>query len=153
MNADMIEHRAIVQRIEGDRVIVAMETAGCGSCAQGSQCGIGQLSAGRSATLLTLPLTQSLQVGDTVTVGLPGGGLKFSALLGYLFPALAMLLGAGIGAFGIGSDAATAFGALCGFAGALILARIVIGLFPAWMPSPQLISSQLSPQEHLHDYR
>jgi sigma-E factor negative regulatory protein RseC len=54
--------------------------------------------------------------------------LTFPAWLGYLFPAFAMVFGAWLGSSREGSDAATALGAIVGFLGALVVARVVIGL-------------------------
>jgi len=139
MATDMIEHRGIVQRVEGGKAIVAMETAGCSSCGQGSSCGIGKMAGGRPATLLTLPVSGDIRAGDLVSIALPASKLSLSALLGYLFPAFAMLLGAWLGATLEGSDGATALGAIAGFLGALAIARVAIGLVPGLMPAPQLI--------------
>jgi sigma-E factor negative regulatory protein RseC len=139
MSTGMIEHRGIVQRVEGGKAIVAMETAGCSSCGQGSSCGIGKMASGRPATLLTLPVSGDVRAGDLVSIALPESKLSLSALLGYLFPAFAMLLGAWLGATLDGSDGATALGAIAGFLGALAIARVVIGLIPGLMPAPQLI--------------
>lgn len=155
MSAHLIEHRGIVQRIEGGKAIVAMETAGCSSCGQGGNCGIGKMASGRAATLLSLPATANLKAGDVVCITLPQSRLTLSALLGYLFPAFAMLLGAGLGATLQGSDAATAVGGIAGFLGALAIARIVIGLIPGLLPAPQLIpvsnQSHASQQEFHHE--
>ncbi len=147
MSPKMIEHRGIVQRVEGGKAFVAMETAGCSSCGQGSSCGIGKMAAGRPATMLTLPVGEGVKAGDMVAIGLPESRLTLSALLGYLFPAFAMIFGAWLGSALDGSDGATALGAIGGFLGALTIARIVIGLVPGLMPAPQLIpiSSQSSP--------
>jgi len=139
MSAKMIEHRGIVQRVDGGRAIVAMETAGCSSCGQGSSCGIGKMASGRPATLLTLPVSGDIKAGDLVLIGLPESKLTLSALLGYLFPAFAMLFGAWLGSLLEGSDGATALGAIVGFLGALVIARLVIGLIPGLLPVPQLI--------------
>ncbi len=147
MSAGMIEHRGIVQRVEAGRAIVAMETAGCSSCGQGGSCGIGKMAAGRPATLLTIPVSVAVQVGDQVLIALPESKLTLSAVLGYLFPAFAMLVGAWLGyVLEAGSDAATALGAIAGFVVALVLARIAIGLVPGLMPAPQIIPiTQQSP--------
>lgn len=150
MSAKMIEHRGIVQRIDGDRAIVAMETAGCSACGQGSSCGIGKMASGRPATLLTLPVSGNLKAGDQVSIGLPESRLTLAALLGYLFPAFAMLIGAWFGSLLDGSDGATALGAIVGFLGALAIARLVIGLIPGLMPAPQLITTSPLEQHHEH---
>ena len=140
MTAKMIEHRGVVHRVDGNKAIVAMETAGCSSCGQGSSCGIGKMASGRPATLLTIPVSGEIKAGDFVLIGLPENKLTLSALLGYLFPAFAMLLGAWLGSnIEEGSDAGTALGAIAGFVAALVIARVVIGLVPDMMPVPQLI--------------
>ncbi len=139
MSATMIEHRGIVQRVEAGKAIVAMETAGCSSCGQGGSCGIGKMASGRPATLLTLPVSGDIKAGDMVMIALPASRLTFSALLGYLFPAFAMIFGAWLGSLLDGSDGATAVGAIAGFLGALAVARVAIGLVPSLMPAPKLI--------------
>ena len=139
MMRGMIEHHGIVQRVDGDAAIIAMETASCSSCGQENSCGIGKMASGRPATLLTLPVSGDIRAGDLVSIALPVSKLSLSALLGYLFPAFAMLFGAWLGAALDGSDGATALGAIAGFLGALAVARIVIGLVPGLMPAPQLI--------------
>ena len=155
MSAGMIEHRGIIQRVEDGKAIVAMETAGCSSCGQGSSCGIGKMASGRPATLLTLPVSGDLKAGDFVLIGLPESKLTLSALLGYLFPAFAMIFGAWLGAALDGSDGATALGAIAGFLAALSIARVVIGLVPGLLPAPQLIpiskQSPAFPKEYHHD--
>jgi sigma-E factor negative regulatory protein RseC len=156
MSANIIEHRGIVQRVEGGKAVVAMETAGCGSCKQGTSCGIGQLASGRAATLLTLPASADIKAGDVVSIALPESRLTISALFGYLFPAIAMLFGAWFGAsMEGGSDGSTALGAMAGFLGALASVRIVVGMLPNLMPAPQMIPlsdpSALSQQEFHHE--
>ena len=60
-------------------------------------------------------------------------------LLGYLSPALAMLLGAGIGAAINGGDGAPALGAIAGFLVALSIARMAIPLFSERRPATRMI--------------
>ncbi|MCG2579057.1 SoxR reducing system RseC family protein [Dechloromonas sp. XY25] len=155
MGAPLIEHRGVVQRVDDGVALVAVETAGCPSCAQGSACGVGKMAAGRPATLLTIPVSADIKAGDFVLIGLPESGLTLPALLGYLFPAFAMLVGAWLGACLEGSDGSTALGAIAGFLGALAVARIVIGLVPGLTPAPQLKPlanpSTPFPKEHYHD--
>ncbi len=154
----MIEHRGIVHHVADGRAVVAMETSGCGGCGHGSSCSIGQLAEGRAATLITLPATPGLRPGDSVRIGLPASKLTLSALFGYLFPAIAMLLGAGLGSSWQGSDGGTALGAIIGFLAALIIARLAISHLPGLMSAPQLLPTTtptptspstfpLSPQE------
>ena len=144
MAARMIEHRGVVQRIENGRAWVAISTSACHACGQGSHCGVGKLAEGRAATLLSVPVSGELRAGDFVNVGLPESALTLPALLGYLFPAFSMLLGAWLGAEFDGSDGATALGAMAGFAAALLLARLAIGFSPALAPAPRLLSPRTS---------
>ena len=158
MSTTIIEHRGIVQRVENGKAIVAMETAGCSSCSQSSGCGIGKMASGRPATLLTLPVSAGIKAGDQVSIALPENRLTLSALFGYLFPAITMLLGAWLGASHDGSDGATAIGAIAGFIGALLTLRILVGLVPGLMPAPELnllvtdsMLSKLSQKELHHE--
>ena len=158
MNSRLIEHRGIVQRVEGGKAVVAMETGGCASCGQSSGCGVGKMAGDRPAILLTLPVSAEIKPGDVVAIGLPASRLTLSALLGYLFPAFVMMLGAALGMAVEGSDAAAALGAMGGFLGAMLILRILISLMPDLMPTPQLspiplapAASTLSPLEFHHD--
>ncbi len=152
----LLEHRGVVQRVADGKAVIAMETSGCSSCGHGGSCGVGKMAAGRPATLLTLPTSEELRPGDVVAVVLPQGRLTTSALLGYLFPALAMLIGAGLGSSLDGSDGGTAIGAMIGFLIAIVLARLVIGLMPGLMPAPQLLArpqpARISPKEFHHEH-
>ena len=145
MSTPFIEHRGIVQRVENGKAIVAMETAGCSSCSQSSGCGIGKMASGRSATLLTLPAGAGIKAGDQVSIALPENRLTLTALFGYLFPAIAMLLGAWLGASQDGSDGATAIGAIGGFLGALLTLRILVSRVPGLMPVPKLDLLAINP--------
>lgn len=152
----LLEHRGVVQRVADGKAVIAMETSGCSSCGHGGSCGIGKMAAGRPATLLTLPTSEELRPGDVVAVVLPQSRLTTSALLGYLFPALAMLIGAGLGTSFDGGDGGTAIGAMLGFLIAIVLARLVIGLLPGLMPAPQLLArpqpARISPKEFHHEH-
>ncbi|MBI4741828.1 MAG: SoxR reducing system RseC family protein [Betaproteobacteria bacterium] len=154
MVANSIEHRGVVRCVEGGKAVVAMEAAGCASCRHGTACGIGRMAGGR-ATLLTLPAGGGIAPGDRVIIALPESRLTVSALLGYLFPALSMLVGAGFGASLDGSDEATALGAIVGFFGALGIARLALWTVPGLLPAPQLIPapghSHLSQEEFHHE--
>ena len=145
MSTPLIEHRGIVQRVENGKAIVAMETAGCSSCSQSSGCGIGKMASGRSATLLTLPASAGIKAGDQVSIALPENRLTLTALFGYLFPAIAMLLGAWLGASQDGSDGATAIGAIGRFLGALLTLGILVSWVPELMPLPKLDLLAINP--------
>jgi len=137
MNAERQSHRGVVQAIEGDEALVAVETGGCSSCGHGSSCGVGQLAGGRPATVLRVPAQGGLRAGDTVNVSVPVRALTASALLGYVLPAVLLLVGAGLGS-ALGSDIAAVLGALAGFVCAMLLGRALVALMPGLRPSPRL---------------
>lgn len=135
----MIEHWGMVQRINDGVATVVVETTACAVCGHGSHCTICRIAGGRQAALLTLPAAHGLKAGDFVNVGLPESRLSLAAMLGYLFPALAVAVGAAIGLAAGGTDSATALGAAAGFLGSLVVARIAITFTPGLSPRPQLI--------------
>lgn len=141
MKENLLEHQGVVREVGKGCVTVALETAGCRTCGQGGSCGIGKLAAGRPAPLVVLPTERAdLQVGDPVLLQVPEGRLAISALLGYLFPAIALLAGAGLGHAMGGSDGAAALGAMAGFLAALAMARLAIAVAPCLLPAPRVRS-------------
>lgn len=130
-----------VLAIADGKATVSIDTGGCKGCGQGKDCSIGKVAAGRPATQLTLDAPAGLRVGERISLSLPEGRLPLMALLGYLFPALAMLIGAGIGNAHDGSDAATALGAIIGFLSALALVSLVVRQLPGLMPAPKIVAA------------
>lgn len=145
------EQRGVVRRIEGGRAVVAVAGAACGGCAHAGGCVAGRLAT-PAAHLLTLPADAALAVGDEVRLTQPERSVTLSALLGYLFPALALLVGAWLGATLTGSDAGAAVGAASGFLLALALARLLLATLPGLLPPPRAVplsrSATLSSQEY-----
>jgi len=129
-----------VLAIADGKATVSIETGGCKGCGHGQDCSIGKVGAGRPAARLTLDAPAGLRVGDRIRLSLPASSLPRMALLGYLFPALAMLTGAGIGNASTGSDAATALGALIGLLAALALIRLAVRRLPGLMPTPKIVA-------------
>ncbi len=152
MNAERLAHRGVVQAIDGNDALVAVDTGGCSACGHGSRCGVGQLAAGRAATVLRVPAQVGLRAGDAVTVSVPVRALTLSALLGYVLPAVCLLVGAGLG-HAVGSDVTAVLGAGGGFFGAMALGRLLIVLIPGLRATPQLDSnvSQVFSEEFHHD--
>ncbi|MDR3086652.1 MAG: SoxR reducing system RseC family protein [Azoarcus sp.] len=114
----------------------AAPTGGCSACACGSACGIGRLVAvgktntanpinpGRSIQL-NLDAPPGIRVGDRVSLIAPRASLPLLALLGYVFPAFAMLAGAALGESFYGSDGITALFSLSAFLLTLALVRFI----------------------------
>src|SRR6185369_6000409 len=141
MRSAMIEHWGMVKRIDGGRATVVVETTACGVCGHVGHCGIEKCAVGSQAAMLNLPAANGMKVGDFVNVGLSEFRLSLAAMFGYLFPALATLVGALVGILSGGTDSATALGAAAGFAGSLVVARIALTYTPGLSPTPQLIPS------------
>jgi sigma-E factor negative regulatory protein RseC len=141
---NMVEHTAVVRRSGGGKVTLAVDTSGCDACGHGSACGLGKLAKGgsTSTTLLELKSDQEFRPGEAVSLQFPGSHMTATTLFGYLFPALALLAGAGLGMAWFGSDAASAIGALLGFLAALLIARISLPHLRRWIPEPRLISKK-----------
>lgn len=123
------------------KATVSVDTGGCNSCGHGSACGIGKLASQRAHPRLVLDAPAGVRVGDRVSLALPEKGLTSMATLGYLFPAFAMLMGAALGHGLMGSDAATALGAILGFLGALALVSLLVRQLPGLMPPPKIIAA------------
>lgn len=148
MQGGRLEHAGVVTSIAGRSAIVEIRTDGCSGCGHGAHCGIGQLARERPATRLTVPLDRPLVPGEVVTVALSARQLERSALLGYLLPAVAMLLGAALGEASGGSDEAAALGALAGLLTAVAVARLALTRIPRLATTPHLLPAQADPQPH-----
>ncbi len=137
--AGLIEHAGVVETIADGRMWVAVDLGGCASCGHGSQCGMAALARRKPRTLIDLPAAPGIQVGQTVLLGLPEQGGRAAALLGYLLPALMLMIGAALGHAAGGGDPGTVLGALTGFLLALGFARVLGGRLPK---PASLLSSQ-----------
>ncbi|MDR3323867.1 MAG: SoxR reducing system RseC family protein [Zoogloeaceae bacterium] len=132
--------RATVMVVRDGKATVRLDNqtegggSGCGGCAHGSACGIGRLARRRELPVLQLVAPPGVQAGDSVHLLAPESGLSCLALLGYVWPAFALLLGAACGHFwggAWGSDAAAAVGALLFFLLALGATRLAVTRCPA----------------------
>lgn len=115
-----MERPARVLAIEATQMIVAVETApACSQCGSRKACH-------RSGTeqTLSLPLQPGLRAGDTVLLGMPTGRLNQAALLAWLLPVLALMLGATLGQLLDGHDIGAIIGAAAGLAVGLTTARV-----------------------------
>lgn len=119
------------------KATVRVDTGGCNGCGHGSSCSVGRIASGR-VTRLELDAPPGLRVGERVSLAPPATGLPLMAALGYLLPAFALVLGAGLGLSLSGSDGGTALGALAGFLLALVLVRLLSALRPGLMPVPRI---------------
>lgn len=139
MTAGMIEHWGMVKQIDGTRATVVVETTTCAVCGHVGHCRICQSADGSLATTVNLLTIRGLQEGDFVNVGLSESALSLAALLGYLFPVLATLVGTLAGVLTGGGDSAMALGAAAGFVASLVATRIAIACIPSLFPAPRFI--------------
>lgn len=122
---DTVSHEGIVASVEHDVAIVTVAKGGCSACGKKAACGIGKLAAGAPTSLVRVPAPPGmvLRAGDPVTVMVGEAALTRAALLGYLFPATAIVVGAGLGQAIYGTDMAAATAALAGVIIALFTTR------------------------------
>ena len=136
----MIEHAAVVEKLAAGRITVAVDTDGCSSCGHGSSCGMSKLARqATGTTMMEFDAPPDIKVGDHVVLLLPESRMTAYALLGYLLPAIALLVGAGVGAHIDGTDGGTALGAIIGFLGAIVFARIMASFLPSMIPQPEIV--------------
>jgi sigma-E factor negative regulatory protein RseC len=129
-----------VLSIADGKATVRLEAArdgACGSCAHGTGCGIARLNSRRDDIRLQLAAPPGLRAGDKVALLGPKTALPFLALVGYVFPALFMVLGAAFGHL-YGGDGTAALFALIAFLLALFLTRLATACLPG-IASPSLI--------------
>lgn len=132
----MLMEQGRVVAIDPDRlwVEVVRHTA-CGGCAAKSDCGTGLIEQWFARPIL-LPidraecpgLLDSVAIGDRIEFGLPENAILSAALVTYLPPILALVLGGWLGAvgggyWGINSDLAAGIGVLLGLSSVLVVSR------------------------------
>ncbi len=93
----MIEERGRVVKVDPTSVWVeTLRKSSCGRCQANNACGHGlmnRLMPSRSHAYIQASSHYPLQVGDEVTIALPGQALLSASVLVYLVPLLFMLLG------------------------------------------------------------
>lgn len=101
----MIEERAQVTQVDGDKVTVTSEIkSGCDGCQQVSTCANGQVAKALPTKSLVITLNtdnqckaQQIKVGDQVIIGIPEQHLLRSAWQVYIWPLIGLMLFAFIG--------------------------------------------------------
>ncbi len=125
----LVQGQALVRKVENGAIVVeAMPRTACGGCAHLRGCGIstvaGLLERGKGARL-TLPVgAGEYQPGDTVVLGVASSVLLRAALLTYVLPVAALVVGALAVAVAGGGDGAALIGGGVGLATGLGGARI-----------------------------
>lgn len=114
----MVETRGRVIALHDGLADVRVAAASaCASCRTRNVCGSGHERS------LQIPAPAHAVVGDTVSLQLPQDSFSLGMLIGYLLPAVTLLLGAAL--LSSGGDAFAALGAGLGLALGLALARLL----------------------------
>lgn len=121
--SERIERQGQVIGIVDGRARIRLEqSGGCAGCGSRGTCGA---DGSAREQLIDLPLAAGTGVGDTVSVSSPASSFVLATLLGYLLPALGLLLGAIVAEIAVGGDEAAVGGAVSGFVIALLCARVL----------------------------
>lgn len=134
-DTNTVSHAGIVQSITAGEAVIAVAVQGCASCGQKRSCGVGKLTGSGKVSLIRLPATSGMQVGDTVSLSIDQDAIHRAALVGYLLPAILLVLGTVIGQSTLSSDVGAALGAIAGIALGLLLTRLIPRLFPGMRAS------------------
>ena len=119
---DTIERRGEVVGFAHGMAQVRIEPASaCSACGSRRTCSSGQ----STGQVINLSLSGYHQIGDQIAVAMPASSLTLAALIGYLLPPVALLIGALIAATCFAGDAAAVLGAGLGFSAGLLLVRLI----------------------------
>jgi positive regulator of sigma E activity len=135
----MVEHLGTVISIADGKARIAVDASGCDGCGHGDSCAMSRLSRqGGETAEMEFPIHDAgLQSGDQVRLRFPESRMPLNAALGYLVPALAVLLGSGLGNSVDGNPGAM-LGALGGFVLSMLFSRFVLPRFPSMLPIPDI---------------
>lgn len=142
----MITESATIIEIEPDRVRVEVRSSsGCSSCSAKAGCGNGILDRWLNPTRILWvasdrQFSTSAELGDNIHIGVEEGAFVKNALLLYMLPILAFLLGAGLGHQFQGDLAAVLGGVFGLLVGASLVRYLVRHSSYASEFTPQIIS-------------
>ena len=103
---------------------VRLEAApACAGCGSRESCSAGEAK----GQVVTVRLEAPVVTGAPIALILPESAIALAAALGYLLPALGLLLGAVLAGLLFSSDALAALGAVAGLAAGVLLARFLAG--------------------------
>lgn len=117
----------VVGLVSGGVIVETSRVSGCASCSSQKGCGISALQHvfGRHRHQVTAYSDLRLRIGDLVQLTLPASALVEAALLMYLLPLVALIVGAVIGQTVFGTNVLAMLGGIAGFAlSILFIARL-----------------------------
>ena len=118
--------------------------AGCAGCGSRQTCASGDAA----PLLIELAVPGKVQAGARVTIAMPAASLTLAALLGYLLPPVALLIGAIVANLAFGSDLAAVLGAVLGLFAGVLAARLTATLAFGRTLSPVIRDPEFQPGEH-----
>ena len=120
----MIDAKGTITAVNGDTAEVLMDETGCGRCHEEGGCGghnLGKMLCS-SPRRFVVQNPRNSAVGDRVTVVVAAGAVRRSALLVYVVPLLALLVGA-LGGAALAGELGAIVGAVGGLLGAWLILR------------------------------
>ena len=120
----MIDAKGTITAVNGDTAEVLMDETGCGRCHEEGGCGghnLGKMLCS-SPRCFVVQNPGNSAVGDRVTVVVAAGAVRRSALLVYVVPLLALLVGA-LGGSALAGELGAIVGAVGGLLGAWLILR------------------------------
>lgn len=142
---ESVERCGEVVRFSQGRAQIRLEpNAGCAGCGSRHACASGDTA----PLMIELAMPGDAQAGDRVTVAMPAASLTLAALLGYLLPPVALLVGAIVANLAFGSDLAAVLGAVLGLFAGVLAARVTATLAFGRTLSPAIRHPEFQPGEH-----
>lgn len=121
-----VEREGIIIGAHAGVARIRLEPApACSGCASRGTCA----SAADTRQIVEVRLSEPAVPGARVTLSLPESSVALASLLGYLLPAVGLLLGAAAASWLAGGDSAAVVGAFVGLFSGLLGVRFAAGLF------------------------
>jgi sigma-E factor negative regulatory protein RseC len=117
----------VISIVDGTARVEPTAQSGCGGCKTRSSCAVSGLAKYFSNTRQTIEVQCDAQVraGDELHMTMSEGDFLKAGVLAYLLPSLFTIAGAGFAASLEYKDAGAVVGAALGFAGGLLLVRLI----------------------------
>ena len=142
---ESIERCGEVIRVARGLAQIRLEAnAGCAGCGSRHTCALGDAT----PLMIELAVPGKVQAGARVTIAMPAASLTLAALLGYLLPPVALLIGAIVANLAFGSDLAAVLGAVLGLFAGVLAARLTATLAFGRTLSPVICDPEFQPGEH-----
>ena len=121
----------VISIVDGTAKVEPTLESGCGGCRSSSACAVSGLGKyfSNKRQAITVQCDAAVNAGDELQVTMSEGDFLKAGLLAYLLPSLFTIIGAGLAATLGYQDAGAVVGAVLGFAGGMLLVRLI-----NWVP-------------------